>query len=132
MGEFLADKLIRNLIVRDHNIRQSKVLILGFSFKENCPDTRNTRVVDVYRHLSSYGICLSVCDPLVEHQAVASEFNIQASAELPDDKYEAIMLCVAHDDFKSQRQEILNRLKPNGFILDLKGFFDRTDQVVRI
>ena len=132
MGEYVADKLIRNLIARDFNVRKTKVLLLGFSFKENCPDTRNTRVIDVYRHLSSYGVDVSIYDPYVDHQAAKDRYGVQISSELQMFEFDAVMLCVAHDSFRSEQDSFFDLLAPKGFVFDLKGVFKRSERVVRL
>jgi len=132
MGEYVADKLIRNLIARDFNVRKTRVLLLGFSFKENCPDTRNTRVIDVYRHLSSFEIEVSIYDPYVDTKVAKKHYDVDIDAELTVSKFDSIMLCVAHDQFRSQQDLFLNMLDPNGFVFDLKGIFKKSERVVRL
>ena len=132
MGQYVVDKLIRNLIARDFNVRQSKVLLLGFSFKENCPDTRNTRVIDVYQHLTSFGIEVSIYDPYVDAEVAKKHYGVSIDAELSVSKYDSIMLCVSHDQFRSEQDLLLNMLTPDGFVFDLKGLFERSDRVVRL
>jgi UDP-N-acetyl-D-glucosamine/UDP-N-acetyl-D-galactosamine dehydrogenase len=132
MGEYVADKLIRNLIARDFNVRKTRVLLLGFSFKENCPDTRNTKVIDVYRHLSSFEIEVSIYDPYVDTEVAKKHYDVDIDAELTVSKFDSIMLCVAHDQFRSQQDLFLNMLDPNGFVFDLKGIFKKSERVVRL
>ena len=132
MGVYVADKLVRNLISRDINVRTAKVLLLGISFKENCPDVRNTRVVDVYQHLRSYEISVSIYDPCVDQKVVKSEYNLNILSTRPEDYFDCIMLCVPHNQFRDEQSEFLSMLSPRGFIFDLKGEFSKSQQVVRI
>ena len=132
MGEYVAEKLIRSLISRDFKVRKAKVLLLGFSFKEDCPDTRNTRVIDVYRHLSSYGIEVSIYDPCVDSEDVKDRYGVKIDSELQATEFDAVMLCVAHELFRSDQKSFFDLLSPKGFIFDLKGIFKRCERVVRL
>ena len=132
MGVYVADKLVRNLISRDINVRTAKVLLLGFSFKENCPDVRNTRVVDVYRHLETYGIDVAIYDPYVDLAEVKDQFDMEVLPSRPKSNFDAIMLCVSHNQFRGEQLLLLSQLSPTGFIFDLKGEFPKSECVVRI
>ena len=132
MGEYVSEKLIRNLIARDFNVRKAKVLLLGFSFKEDCPDTRNTRVIDVYRHLTSYGIAVSIYDPNVDSKATMDRYGVKIDSKLPAGEFDAVMLCVAHDVFRPDQNSFFDLLSPKGFVFDLKGVFKRSERVVRL
>jgi UDP-N-acetyl-D-galactosamine dehydrogenase len=132
MGVYVADKLVRNLISRDINVRTAKVLLLGFSFKENCPDVRNTRVVDVYRHLETYGIDVAIYDPYVDLAEVKDQFDMEVLPSRPKSNFDAIMLCVSHNQFRDEQLLLLSQLSPTGFIFDLKGEFPKSECVVRI
>ena len=132
MGVYVADKLVRNLISRDINVRTAKVLLLGFSFKENCPDVRNTRVVDVYRHLETYGIDVAIYDPYVNLAEVKDQFDMEVHPSRPKSNFDAIMLCVSHNQFRGEQLLLLSQLSPTGFIFDLKGEFPKSECVVRI
>lgn len=100
MGVFVANKLVKLLIKKGHKIEGSRVLVLGITFKENCPDTRNTRVVDVVRELIDFGMRVDVHDPWAMPNEVAAEYGIRLVPVLTD-SYEAVVLAVAHDAFKS-------------------------------
>jgi UDP-N-acetyl-D-galactosamine dehydrogenase len=101
MGVFVAEKLIA-LLAKKYagNIQLKKVLILGFAFKENCADTRNTKVIDIYQTLQEVGLEVSVYDPLVDKSKVQAEYQIQL-IDQPADQYDAIILAVSHDAFKA-------------------------------
>ncbi|KQS34296.1 nucleotide sugar dehydrogenase [Dyadobacter sp. Leaf189] len=122
MGVFVANKLVKLLIKKGHKVEGSRVLLLGITFKENCADMRNTRVVDVYRELSDFGLQIDIYDPWASAEQALSEFGIQLAAE-PEGRYEAVVLVVAHD--------IYNQLDFNSFtnaesvIFDLKSVLPR-------
>ena len=101
---------------------KSSVLVLGLAFKENCPDIRNSKVVDLVTELKKYGAGVDVYDPLISHAAVKSEFNILALSELPEKKYDGIVLAVPHDEFLGLSEGEINKLvKSSHIIYDLKG-----------
>lgn len=102
MGRFVASKTVKLMIKNGIKIVSSKVLILGFTFKENCPDTRNTKVVDVIDELQDFGVKVDVYDPHALRDEVKAEYGISLLPELPDLKaYDGIILTVAHDEFKA-------------------------------
>jgi len=123
MGIFIANKVIKLIIAAGGNIRGEKALILGFAFKENCPDIRNTRVIDIYKELSQFGLELDVYDPWADAEEVEREYRIPLQTELSYKKYGAIIIAVAHREFL----EIdYRRFKKQGSIIfDTKSFIDR-------
>lgn len=118
MGIFVANKLVKLLIKKGHRIEGSRVLILGITFKENCPDIRNTRVVDVYKELSDFGMQVSVYDPWAPVDEVAGEYGIQL-ADAVTGTYEAVVLAVAHDEFKVL--DLADFTRPDSVVFDLKA-----------
>ena len=98
MGQFLANKVIKLMIQKNHKIKGSKALIIGFAFKENCPDTRNSRVIDIYNELIQFGIEVDVYDPWVDKAQVKSEYGIELIHEI-NNHYDAIILAVSHNEF---------------------------------
>jgi len=82
------------------NIKDSKVLILGITFKENCPDVRNTKVADVVHSLKDFGTNITIFDPIANKEEVKHEYNLEITNELPQEKFDMIMLCVSHNEFK--------------------------------
>lgn len=118
MGVFVANKLVKLLIRKGHKIQGSRVLILGIAFKENCPDIRNTRVVDVYRELTDFGMQVEVHDPWASGEQVLSEYNI-ALLDKPSGVYEAVVLAVAHQEFRTM--EFGEFTAPDSVIFDLKS-----------
>jgi UDP-N-acetyl-D-galactosamine dehydrogenase len=101
MGRFVADKTVKLMISKDIKILGSRALILGFTFKENCPDTRNTKVTDVVSELQEFGIQVDVYDPCACADAVRNEYGINLLTTQPLlSDYQAIILAVAHDELK--------------------------------
>ena len=118
MGVFVANKLVKLLIKKGHKIEGSRVLILGITFKENCPDIRNTRVVDVYKELKDFGMQVDVYDSWASAEEVKHEYDITLS-DKPNGKYEAVILAVAHDTFKELN--LLDFTNTNSVLFDLKS-----------
>jgi len=123
MGMFVANKIIKMLVARNKQIQGAKVLILGFTFKENCPDTRNTKVIDIYKELQSFSIQADIHDPWANQEEVKLEYGIDLIAEDDFIQYDAVILAVAHYAF----QEINFKLwKTQGSIIfDTKSFINR-------
>ena len=124
IAKFIADKTLKLMIQHDHKIKDSNVLILGVTFKENCPDCRNTKVVDIASELEDFGCKVDIYDPWASPAVVKHEYGKDLIAAVdPDKKYEAIVACVSHNqfktfDFKKYRQQ-------GAVIFDVKGFVPR-------
>ena len=129
MGIFVANKLIKLLIKKGHKIEGSKVLILGITFKENCPDIRNSRVIDVYQELKEFGVEVEVYDPWASKHEIKEEYSITLLDSLTD-KYDGILLAVSHDEFKSLNLE--NFKNKNAVIFDIKGICDKNSVDARL
>ena len=129
MGIFVANKLIKLLIKKGHKIEGSKVLILGITFKENCPDIRNSRVIDVYQELKEFGVEVEVHDPWASKHEVKEEYSITLLDSLTE-KYDGILLAVSHDEFKSLNLE--NFKNKNAVIFDIKGIYDKNSVDARL
>jgi UDP-N-acetyl-D-galactosamine dehydrogenase len=123
MGVFVANKVIKLLIKNKIKIQGSNILILGFSFKENCPDFRNTKVVDVYNELMSFGANVFIFDPHVDAKLVYDEYKILLIDNLKI-KFDAIILAVAHDEFKNINYKRIKK-NSNSIIFDIKNFIER-------
>ena len=121
MGEYVAQEVVRCMIKKEILIKHSKVLILGFTFKENCPDVRNTKVIDVLHELQHYEIDVTVYDPIAFPPDVKREYGIEIISELPDVKYDAVIAAVAHKEFTSL--DIRSLVKNKGVVYDVKGIF---------
>lgn len=129
MAKFIAEKVVKTLIRENRNIRNSRVLLMGATFKENVPDTRNSKTFDIIDELTEYGISVNVYDPIAEDNV--SKYGFTLSRELPDETYDAVILAVRHDKFRSISLEDLCSLSTNRHLLlfDLKGFYDRKEAV---
>lgn len=124
MGQFVANKVLKLMIKNDHKIKGARALIMGITFKENCPDVRNTKVVDIYHELEQFGLDVDIYDPWADAKEVKHEYGIDILNTLNNSvAYEAIILAVAHDEFKSF--EFQRFKKNNGIIFDTKSFVDR-------
>jgi UDP-N-acetyl-D-galactosamine dehydrogenase len=124
MGIFVANKVIKLLIQKEHKIAGAKALILGIAFKENCPDIRNTKVVDIYNELKQFGILVDVYDPWANAAEVKHEYNIIVLTELnTSNTYDAIIVAVAHNEFLNID---INKIKnDNAVVFDTKAFLSR-------
>jgi UDP-N-acetyl-D-galactosamine dehydrogenase len=121
MGKYVVSSVVKMMIQRNIPIATSRVLILGLTFKENCPDIRNTRVVDMVSEMQSYGATVDVYDPWVDPVEAQSELGIEPIEKLEDGSYDAIILAVAHHQFKEMGVERLRKLGRNSAILyDIK------------
>ena len=105
-------------------VKDAKILILGVTFKENCPDTRNTKVVDIYHTLAEYTSNITVYDPWANPEHVKHEYGLDVVNHLPDQKFDAVILAVAHEAFKGH--DVRSLLGKNGVVYDVKGVLDRT------
>lgn len=124
MGEYVVSRLIKLMLKKRIHIQQSNVLIMGLTFKENCPDIRNTRVVDIIAELKTYGVNVHVYDPWVDPKEVEAEYGIIPIASLEDNKFDAIVLAVAHEQFKKMDIKQIKALgKTDSVIYDLKYLF---------
>ena len=123
MGSFVASEIVKKMVQKDIPVKGAKVLLLGFTFKENCPDIRNTRVIDIYQDLIEYGLRVTIYDPWIDTEEVKREFGITAlnkQSELNAD-YSALILAVSHEQFRDLN---LGALKAEqSFVYDIKGFF---------
>ena len=126
MGTYVADQVIKCMNKKGVLVKDAKILILGITFKENCPDIRNTKVVDIYRSLQEYTSNIIVYDPWADPARVEKEYGIKIeSSELKVEslEFDAIILAVAHNQFKEM--DVKSLLKPNGVIYDVKGVLPR-------
>ena len=119
MGKYVASEIIKLMVQRDIKIKGSAILVLGITFKENCPDVRNTKAVDVINNLKSYGTNVIVYDPWASSKEVEHEYGMQITQTLPTEKLDAVVLTVAHNEFLGM--DLKGMLKPDGVIYDVKG-----------
>lgn len=126
MGNHVASEVIKLMINREVKVKSAKVLILGITFKENCPDIRNTKVVDMLLSLKSFGVKTSVFDPWAKREEVKQEYGIELLKEVYKFKYDAIVLAVSHDEFKTI--DIPKLKKKKSVVYDIKNFLDVKDK----
>ena len=119
MGKYVASEVVKLMVQNDIKVKGSKILVLGITFKENCPDVRNTKAVDVINNLGSYGTELTIYDPWASPEEVLHEYGLITTRELPNENYNAIVLAVAHKEFLSL--DLRGILNPNGILYDVKG-----------
>ena len=132
MGKYITDNLIKNLIQADISVKSAKVVLLGFTFKENCPDTRNTRVIDIYNELKEYGITPVIADSVADRQETRHEYGLELTELSGVRDADAVVVAVAHDEFRGLTQGDFDKMfkaVPNDrrVLLDIKGLLDRTE-----
>lgn len=135
MPRHAASQLVKTMIRKGHKIKDAKVLMLGFTFKENCPDIRNTKAIDLIKALEGYSMQVDICDSWANPTEVQVEYGREIMLELPDEAatYDAIILGVAHREFISNGAKTLrDRMSPDGVLFDMKAVFDRTDSDLRL
>ena len=123
MGEYVADQTIKLMLKKGIQVLDSNILILGFTFKENCPDCRNTKVVDIVKTLKEYNLNIDIYDPWASPAIAKHEYNIDITNEIPTDKYDAVILAVSHKEFAEL--DVMNFCKEKHVIFDVKGFLDK-------
>ncbi len=121
MGSYVGQQIIKLMIKKGISISESKVLVLGITFKENCPDIRNSRVVDVIQELKEYGVQLDVYDPWADKIEVEKEYNVSLIDNLELNDYDSLVLAVAHDEFKS----LDLRSNDQRVVFDIKSIIDK-------
>lgn len=133
MGVHVTQQLIKELLKRKIDPSRARVLIMGFTFKENCADTRNTRVADIAAELAEYAIASDLYDPWVDAQAVQGEYGL-APVDAPDaGAYDAIIVAVAHKEFVEMGAEAIRALgKPGAVLYDIKGIFGKSGSDLRL
>ena len=131
MGKYVAENTVKNLIKADASIKNAKIAILGFTFKENCPDTRNTKIIDIYNELREYGITPIIADPEADADEAKRLYGIEF-VDINDIKdCEAVILAVAHEQFKSVSmadfEKMFKHNKNANVLVDIKGLLDRKE-----
>jgi len=129
MGDFIAKEVIKGMIQKEIMIKGAKILILGITFKEDCPDVRNTKTVDVVNALREFNVDITVHDPLANEGEVLIEYGITSYKEIPQEQYDALVLTVAHNEFKNNDFESFK--KPVSFVYDVKNVLGfKSDKVL--
>ena len=123
MGEYVATETVKHMLKKGIQVLGSKILILGFTFKENCPDVRNTKVIDIYRALQEYNVSITVYDPWAVPAIVKKEYGIEVVNELPTEKFDTAILAVSHKEF--EELDVVSLLRSQHVVFDVKGFLKR-------
>ena len=120
MGEYVADQVVKLMLKRGIQVLNAKVLLLGFTFKENCPDVRNTKVIDIVKTLQTYNTNVTIYDPWANPEIVRREYGVEVTNQLPSEKYDAVILAVAHKEF--EKLSVRDLTTDKGVVYDVKGF----------
>lgn len=133
MGAYVVTQLVKAMIKKKIQVEGAKVLVLGLSFKENCPDIRNTKIIDIVNELTEYNIAADVYDPWVDASEAQHEYGINPVKNVEQGQYDAVILAVAHDQFKAMGAEALRALgKPAHILYDLKYVLDQSESDLRL
>jgi UDP-N-acetyl-D-glucosamine/UDP-N-acetyl-D-galactosamine dehydrogenase len=133
MGAYVVTQLVKSMIKKKIQVEGSKVLVLGLSFKENCPDIRNTKVIDIVKELQEYHIDVDIYDPWVDADEAEHEYGIRTTESLQDGVYDAVILAVAHQQFVTLGAEQIRALgKQNHVLYDLKYVLDQAESDIRL
>ncbi|BDD07993.1 UDP-N-acetyl-D-galactosamine dehydrogenase [Fulvitalea axinellae] len=120
MGAYVAQEVVKLMIKKGQRIKDACVLVLGITFKENCPDIRNTRVIDIIEELNTFGLAIDIYDPWANAEEVKHEYGLDLLPELNGDKYDAVVLSVAHEEFK-KALDVASLKSTEGILYDVKG-----------
>ncbi len=126
MGKYVASEVVKLMVQNDIKVKGANILVLGITFKENCPDVRNTKAVDVINNLTSYGANVRILDPWASPEEVAHEYKLTTTKKVPNEKFDAIVLTVAHKEFSSL--DLRSMLKTDGVLYDVKGILENADK----
>ncbi|MDH8701467.1 UDP-N-acetyl-D-galactosamine dehydrogenase [Dysgonomonadaceae bacterium PH5-43] len=123
MGEYIAGEVVKLMLKKGIQVVGSQILVLGFTFKENCPDVRNTKVIDIVKSLKEYNLNVTIYDPLANTDEVMNEYAVAITNDMPKNKYDAVILAVAHNELKDM--DISSVVACSGVVYDIKGCLDR-------
>lgn len=123
MGEYVANQVVKLMLKKGIQVLGSNIVMFGFTFKENCPDVRNTKIIDIYRALKEYNINITVYDPWASPAIAKHEYGIEITNEMPTEKFDALIMGVAHNEFKEL--DINQFLKEQKVIFDVKGILPK-------
>ncbi|HCO05604.1 MAG TPA: Vi polysaccharide biosynthesis UDP-N-acetylglucosamine C-6 dehydrogenase TviB [Enterococcus faecalis] len=133
MGSYVVTQLVKQMIRKKIQVEGSKVLVLGLSFKENCPDIRNTKIIDIINELKEYQIEVDIYDPWVDISEAQHEYNVTPIKTLQDSIYDGVILAVAHEEFKEMGADKIRKLgKANHVLYDLKYVLDQSKVDIRL
>lgn len=123
MGEYVAKEVIKLMLKKGVQVLNARILIFGFTFKENCPDVRNTKVIDICNALQEFNVDITVYDPWANPAIAKNEYGIEITNKLPKDRFDAAVMAVAHNEFK--QLDVVSVLNKKHIVFDVKGFLDR-------
>lgn len=133
MGEYVATQLIKEMVKKRIQVVGSKILVMGLSFKENCPDIRNTKIIDMVKALKEYDLDLDIYDPWVDADEATAEYGLTPIAELKQGQYDAIVIAVAHQQFKAMTEQAFHTLgKEKHVLYDLKYVLEQNQVDIRL
>ena len=133
MGIYVVTQLVKSMVKKRIQVEGAKVLVLGLSFKENCPDIRNTKIIDIVKELQEYDIDVDIYDPWVDANEAEHEYGIRTTENLANGVYDAVILAVAHQQFVTMGAEQIRALgKENHVLYDLKYVLDQTESDIRL
>lgn len=130
MGNYVASETVKQMLKRDFKVKNSEILVLGFAFKEDCTDFRNTKVFDIVKNLEEFGANVTIYDTWINIEDAKTEYQINISENLPNKKYDAIILAVPHKNLLSL--DLQNYLTENGIIYDVKGVLPKSENIFRL
>jgi len=119
MGKYVATEVIKLMLKKDIKVKNSNVLVLGFTFKEDCPDVRNTKVIDIVNELKTYDVNITIFDPWANPEEVMHEYGVVSQKEIPNEKFDSVILAVSHKEFLEM--ELKSLMNENAVFYDVKG-----------
>jgi UDP-N-acetyl-D-galactosamine dehydrogenase len=133
MAAFVAGDIIKAMLQRHIRLDEARILVMGFTFKENCPDTRNTKVADLVSELKEFGPAVTVYDPLADPEQASRQYGLEIESALPAASFDAVVLAVRHDVIaKLGPRRLRTLLSPGGLLYDMKGVLPATDSDARL
>ena len=133
MGSYVVSQLVKKMINKKIEVSGSRVLVMGVTFKENCPDIRNTKVIDIVDELKTYEVDVDIVDPWCSSVEAANEYGLVIRDEAEEGAYDAVLVAVAHDEFKEMEVKAIRKLgKPNHILYDLKYVFPKDSVDIRL
>ena len=133
MGNYVVYRLVKEMIKNDINVAKSKALVMGLTFKENCPDLRNTKVIDIVNELENYGITVDIHDPWCSKEEAMNEYKLTLVKVLKEDTYDGIIIAVGHNEYRAMGAEYIRRLgRAKHVLFDLKYVLDKSHVDIRL
>ena len=133
MSKNVVTRFVKEMIKQGLDVSVARVLVMGLTFKENCPDLRNTKVVDIVSELASYGITVDVVDPWCSSEDASREYGLNLLKDVEEGSYEGIILAVGHDEFKEMGEKAIRRLgKSKHILFDLKYTLEKSAVDIRL